>query len=245
MKDLPNFFLETAPPALRALVEDQAVGPAIIMLVANRVPLVLVRQGLPEWWTARGNVLYAPRDAKLPTISATQSNNLPEEACLILGCTTMPEEISLWGHAPLVALGLYTRLPMATVLCGAGSRVVVGDKTASTWGASLDSRNGGFIFVGEDGLWGGHIRVNTDDMHAIRDKETGRRLNAFGGTVRIERHVWLAENVYVLGGAHIGKDCVIGARSVVKGVLPAASVCAGSPARVVRTGVTWDFADVP
>lgn len=245
MTSLSPFELEAAPAAFRALFEDKTVSSAITTLAGNTVPLVLVEDGLPDWWTARGNALYAPPDSELPRITAARPDDLPEEACLILGGITMPGEIMLWGRGSLVVLGFYTRLPASTIVCGGGSRIVVGDRTASTWAASLDSRNGGLIFVGDDGLWGGHVRINTDDMHAIRDAETGRRLNTFGGTVRIERHVWIAENVYVLGGSHIGEDCVIGARSVVKGELPAQSVCAGSPARVVRSGVTWNFEDLP
>lgn len=52
--------------------------------------------------------------------------------------------------------------------------------------------------------------------------------------VVIEDNVWLGEMVSVLPGAHIGRGAVIGAGSVVKGMIPPGSVAAGVPARVIR-----------
>ena len=82
-------------------------------------------------------------------------------------------------------------------------------------------------------------------MHAIRNRETGRRINGFGGRIAIHRHVWLCDNVAVLGGARIGADTVVGAQALVKGELAANSVYVGSPPRSVRTGITWTREDLP
>jgi acetyltransferase-like isoleucine patch superfamily enzyme len=51
--------------------------------------------------------------------------------------------------------------------------------------------------------------------------------------IRIGRGTWLAERVAVLRGANIGRCCIVGANSVVKGDLPDYSIAVGSPARVV------------
>lgn len=51
--------------------------------------------------------------------------------------------------------------------------------------------------------------------------------------VRIGRGSWLGERVSVLRGATIGRFCVIGAGSVVRGSIPDYSVAVGAPARVV------------
>ena len=64
-------------------------------------------------------------------------------------------------------------------------------------------------------------------MHAIRDRVTGKRLNAFGGRTIVRDRVWLGLDVMILAGAEIGDDCVIGARSVVTGRLPSNAVCVG------------------
>jgi acetyltransferase-like isoleucine patch superfamily enzyme len=46
--------------------------------------------------------------------------------------------------------------------------------------------------------------------------------------------VWCGLNVVVTGGVTIGERAVIGANSVVTGDIPAFSVAAGAPARVLR-----------
>lgn len=51
--------------------------------------------------------------------------------------------------------------------------------------------------------------------------------------VRIGAGTWIAERVAILRGADIGKGCIIGANSVVKGVIPDGSIAVGAPARVV------------
>ncbi len=52
--------------------------------------------------------------------------------------------------------------------------------------------------------------------------------------LRIERNVWIGFDCCVLPGVTIGEGSVIGARSVVTESIPAYSVAAGNPARVIR-----------
>jgi acetyltransferase-like isoleucine patch superfamily enzyme len=51
--------------------------------------------------------------------------------------------------------------------------------------------------------------------------------------VRVGRGTWLGDRVSVLRGADIGRFCLIGANSVVRGVIPDNSIAVGAPARVV------------
>lgn len=52
--------------------------------------------------------------------------------------------------------------------------------------------------------------------------------------VVIENDVWLGANVMVLPGVRIGEGAVVGAGSVVTRSIPAMTVAAGNPARVIR-----------
>lgn len=60
--------------------------------------------------------------------------------------------------------------------------------------------------------------------------------------IRIGRGSWLAERVAVLRGASIGRCCIVGANSVVRGELPDYAIAVGAPAKVVGhvTGVDAD-----
>lgn len=62
--------------------------------------------------------------------------------------------------------------------------------------------------------------------------------------IRIGRGTWLAERVAVLRGSSIGRCCIVGANSVVRGELPDYAIAVGSPARIVGQ-VTGVDADAP
>jgi acetyltransferase-like isoleucine patch superfamily enzyme len=58
------------------------------------------------------------------------------------------------------------------------------------------------------------------------------------GPVRIGANCWFGVNCVVTGGTEIGDRCVVGANSVVTGDVPAGTIVAGAPARVIRK-VEW------
>jgi acetyltransferase-like isoleucine patch superfamily enzyme len=60
------------------------------------------------------------------------------------------------------------------------------------------------------------------------------------GPTRIGDNVWMGANVVVAGGLTIGERCVIGANSVVTHDIPAFSIAAGAPAKVLRAVVYDD-----
>jgi acetyltransferase-like isoleucine patch superfamily enzyme len=55
------------------------------------------------------------------------------------------------------------------------------------------------------------------------------------GPTRVGDNVWCGAGVVITSGVTVGEHCVIGANSVLTGDLPAFSVAAGAPARVLRT----------
>lgn len=54
------------------------------------------------------------------------------------------------------------------------------------------------------------------------------------GAIILEDNVWLATGVYVMAGVRIGENTVVAAGSIVTRDLPANTLCAGSPAKVIR-----------
>lgn len=52
--------------------------------------------------------------------------------------------------------------------------------------------------------------------------------------VTVERHAVIGSNAVVLPGAHLGAGCIVGALSLVKGSLPAWTICGGVPARALK-----------
>ena len=54
------------------------------------------------------------------------------------------------------------------------------------------------------------------------------------GPSRVGNNVWCGANVVITSGVTVGERCVIGANSVVTKDIPAFSIAAGAPARVLR-----------
>jgi hypothetical protein len=111
---------------------------------------------------------------------------------------------------------------------------------ASAVGCSLEMDGPGRgVVVGDDALISGGVWLRNYDMHAIHDLATGARINRPQTDTVLERHVWLGQDALLLSCQRIGMGAIVGARSVVKGTVPACTVVAGTPARVVREGVSW------
>jgi lipopolysaccharide O-acetyltransferase len=80
-----------------------------------------------------------------------------------------------------------------------------------------------------------------DSDHTFDDGRPNVMLNRSAtAPIHIGRGTWIAERVAVLRGARIGRCCIIGANSVVRGEIPDFSIAVGSPARVVGTVDTVD-----
>ena len=69
----------------------------------------------------------------------------------------------------------------------------------------------------------------------MRRREDGTLYDLeYARPITIESDCWIAANVVVCGGVTIGRGCVIGAGSVVTRDIPAGSLAAGNPCRVIR-----------
>lgn len=60
-------------------------------------------------------------------------------------------------------------------------------------------------------------------------------------SINIGEHVWVGNNVNILKGVNIGDGSVIAAGSVVTQSIPAYSLAAGNPAKVIQKDVTWNY----
>ena len=82
------------------------------------------------------------------------------------------------------------------------------------------------------------VTITDSDWHGIYDRTD---YVATPKEVIIEENVWIGEKAIVLKGSKIGKNSIIGAGSVVNGVVPENVVFAGNPAREVKKLDKKDF----
>ena len=92
------------------------------------------------------------------------------------------------------------------------------------------------VTVGEHCTLSWDVTVTDSDFHAL--VVDGEQQPA-DGPVRLGDRVWVGTRAVVLKGVTIGDDAVVAAGAVVTRDVPAGSVVAGVPARVVRTVDGW------
>lgn len=148
-------------------------------------------------------------------------------------------QIDLNGSNLVCRIGGGTRLRGGTfVVSDAHSRLEIGDNTTMT-GPVVVAQGGRSVTFGRDCMVAYGTDVRCSDGHSVLDAATGNNLNP-AADVLIGDHVWLGIHSQILKGLHLGSHAIVAARSVVTRSVPPGTLVAGNPARVVRTGVTWD-----
>ncbi|MCJ2082598.1 acyltransferase [Methylobacterium sp. J-090] len=165
-----------------------------------------------------------------------RGNRLHVEAPLVPNAAAF----SLTGGATVI-VGMDSNLNGLTVSASAeGAVVEIGAWCSFNGRSQITAHERATIRIGAFCLFGDGCRIASSDVHKVLDVVTRERLNP-PGDITIGDHVWAAGDVTILRNAVIGRDTVVGAGSLVRGAFPSNVSLAGVPARVIRTGVTWEF----
>ena len=190
-----------------------------------------------------GNVLHCPaallRRVRI-RIEGTGNRIEIGKGCLIQDCT-----IVMRGNGNLLRLGEQCTVKEAEFyLEDDGNSIVFGDDVGvygKTHFAALERTS---IRIGNRCRFSSDIQLRTSDSHSILD-ETGCRINPAMDIV-VGDHVWFATRTMCLKGGRIPDGCIVGAGTIVtKPFTQPCVILAGSPARVVRTGIDWCHERLP
>lgn len=110
-----------------------------------------------------------------------------------------------------------------------GKNIRLGERVFINSGCRFQDQGG--VTIGDDCL----IGHNTVFASLNHDLDPARRADMIPAPIVVGRNVWIGSNSTILSGVTIGENAVVAAASVVTKDVPANSVVAGSPARVVRT----------
>lgn len=168
-------------------------------------------------------------------ISGDDNQVLIESGALLESCT-----IRLMGNGHKIIIGKNCRLRNVSFwLEDRKDTIRIGADTTIEGAHLAVTEPDGFIHIGEDCMFSYGIDVRNGDSHVILDSDTGERIN-YPADIHIGNHVWLGAHVQILKGVRIEDGAVIGIRSLVAGNIPAASLAAGVPARVIRNNIRWE-----
>ena len=112
-----------------------------------------------------------------------------------------------------------------------GRHVHFGDRVYANFNLTLVDDT--HIYVGDGTMFAPNVVVATA-AHPILPSLRERGLQ-YNKPVRIGKNCWIGAGAILLPGVTVGENSVIGAGSVVTGSIPAHSLAAGNPCRVIRT----------
>lgn len=110
-----------------------------------------------------------------------------------------------------------------------GGQLEIGDRTWIGYGCSVSAHE--HVRIGKNCHIGPYTNILDNNYHDVKD----HNVMPPSRPVMIGDDVWIGTRVIILPGVTIGDGAVIGAGAVVTKSVPARSVAAGNPARVIRT----------
>jgi len=148
-----------------------------------------------------------------------------------------PRSLVIFGRN--IHVGRYAQIICASDNCvrftswpskQADAEIIIGDYCLISPGVRISAAKS--IRIGDNCMFAANVTISDSDWHGIYN-----RIRPFRCTkpVVIENNVWLGERVIVTKGVTIGENSVVGAGSVVTKSIPANSVAAGNPARIIKT----------
>lgn len=164
-------------------------------------------------------------------------------------------------HLRVGSMRLGRRLSLQLHLKGVENQVYLGDAVSGSWNLYLfggscveigsESRAvGAKIYVnhqcscnvGKDCMISENVVFQTGDGHTLVDLDRRESINQQPSSIRIGDHCWLGRNSVVLASGReisMGSGSVLGLGSILTRTIPSTSLAVGSPARVLRSRVSW------
>lgn len=126
-------------------------------------------------------------------------------------------------------IGLYQR---TIIVARRGGSIVIGDNVGIS-GSTIYANND--IKVGNNVLIGGNCKIIDNDFHPlnVEDRVTNNAAKINSCPIEIGDGCFIGANSIILKGTFLGKNCVVGAGSVVHGKWPDNSIIAGNPAKII------------
>ena len=111
----------------------------------------------------------------------------------------------------------------------------IGEKSVFNNNFSIIATGRSKITIGRNLKAGSNLLIISSDFHGIKVKD--RNLPGISEDVTINDNVFIGNNVVILKGVTVGENSVIGVSSVVTKDVPANSIVAGNPAKIISLDI--------
>lgn len=153
-------------------------------------------------------------------------------------CASVGGRPRVWGKPRIQSKGainigerlmLVSNIVPASLVTRVNAVLDIGDRVYINYGASICAYER--ITIKDRVIIGSYLIMIDNDEHDLID----RSIIPPSQPITIEEDAWIGDRVTILKGVTVGRGAVIGAGSVVTRDIPADSIAAGVPARVIRT----------
>ena len=150
------------------------------------------------------------------------------------GCE-IKHDVTLDGrsaHAPAITIGDEVRIKERSTLAAYGGFIHLGRRVLVGHGTIILGHGG--VIVGDDSMISPYVIMVSSEHVASMATEPFQDQGFTRERIEIGPNVWIGGHTSVLAGTVVERDVVVGAGSVVRGVLESGWLYAGVPARQIR-----------
>ena len=214
------------------------IGKAIAFFFGLPKSLLLNFRYLPLSQAIRLPILISPR-VKLRTVKGSMQIDRVRTGMIQIGFGSLGQNAgrqdSVWALDGHIHFKGKARIGCGVKLFVRGN-LTLGDNIDASHNWHVMCHNN--IDIGDNSLLSWNVTIMDSDGHDIL--QNGQAINP-PLPIQIGRHVWSGCDVLILKGANIADNCIVAARSVVTAAVSheSGTMLAGSPAKVIRRGVTW------
>ena len=134
----------------------------------------------------------------------------------------------------LLSVGSFIIRPGCRITVNANASLALGNGSIN-YDCIIECFNS--IKIGNGVVISERVMIRDSDNHTIIEEGHPSVVSA---PIVIQDKVWIGMGVSILKGVTIGEGSVVVAGSVVTKDLPAHCLAAGTPAKVVKTGISWE-----
>ncbi len=180
------------------------------------------------------NLLLAEIKAHIKgnTLQIGSSTNLKNVKIVLSG---EGNYIQIGEQCSLSGVVIYMNCNNNKLIIGNNVRVNATEQSPTCFNAC----DGSAIVIEDDCLFSNSIEIHTTDYHKIY--VNNQRYNS-SESVHIGKHTWVGLRTLILKGVCLSDNTIVGANSVVANSNDESSVIiAGSPAKVIKRNISWDY----
>lgn len=123
-------------------------------------------------------------------------------------------------------------------------KVEIGDGCIFNEGFNIICEEKTEILIGNRCLISSNVHMRSGNGHSIFLLDEQENISQKAKHIIVGEHVWVGQDVTILHNAKIGKDCVVGAKSLVKKEHVDGCLLYGVPAQTKQCNVKWDIRNI-